>query len=47
MSSLRAAISENGHLMAEINFIFLKTYPRSKFKCFEYQIWTSGKRSEK
>ena len=47
MSSLRAQIFENSCFVAEIYFIFLKTSPRSNFKCFEYQIWTSVKRSEK
>ena len=47
MSSLRAAIFENCHFAAEIYFIFLKTHPRSNFKCFQCQIWTSVKRLEK
>ena len=35
ISSLRAPISENSHFAAEIYFIFLKTQPRSNFKCFQ------------
>ena len=47
MSSIRPLIFENSHFVAEIHFIFLKTHLRSNFKCFQYQIWTSAKRSEK
>ena len=43
MSSLRAPIFENSHFVAEVYFIFIKTSPRSNFRCFEYQIWTSVK----
>ena len=46
LSSLRAPIFENSHFVAEIDFIFLKARPRSNFKGFQYQIWTSVKRSE-
>ena len=33
MSSLRAPFFENSHFVAYIYFIFLKTHPRSNFKC--------------
>ena len=35
---------ETLNYLAEIHFIFLKTSPRSKFKGFQYQIWTSVNR---
>ena len=47
MSLLRAPILKNNQFLAEIFFIFLKTRPGSNFKGFQYQIWTSVKRSEK
>ena len=47
MSSLRVKIFENSNFVAEVYIIFLKTPHRSNFKCFQYQIWTSVKKSEK
>ena len=44
---LRAPIFKNSHGLAKIYFIFSKTHPKSNFKGFKYQIWTSVKRSEK
>ena len=35
MSSLRAPVFENSNFVAEIYFIFLKTCPRSNFKCYK------------
>ena len=47
MFLLRGPVFKNSHSVAEIYFIFLKTGPRSIFKGFQYQIWTSVKRLEK
>ena len=47
MSSLKVLIFENSNFVDEIYFIFLKTRPRLNFKCFQYQIYTSVKKSEK
>ena len=47
MSLLRHPIFKNDHFVAEIDFIYLKTSPRSNYKGFQYQSWTSVKRSEK
>ena len=35
MSSLTAPVFENSDFVAEIYFIFLKTRPKSNFKCFQ------------
>ena len=43
MSLLRAPIFKNSHILAEIDFIFLKARRRSNFKGFQYQIQTSVK----
>ena len=47
MSLSRKPIFKNSHFLAEIYFIFLKTHRKSNFRGFQYQIWTSVKRSEK
>ena len=47
VSLLRGLIFKNSHFVADIYFIFIKTCPRSNFKGFQYQIWTSVQRSEK
>ena len=46
MSFLGAPISRNCLFLAEIDFLFQKTRRRSSFKGFQYQIWTSAKKSE-
>ena len=47
MSSLKVPTFESSNFVAEIYFMFLKTHPKSNFKCFQYQISTSMKRSKK
>ena len=47
MSLLTALIVKNSLILAVIYFIFIKKHPRPNFKCFQYQIWTSVKRSGK
>ena len=47
MYSLTAPIVKNNHILAEIYFIFLKKRPRTNLKVFQYEIWTSVKRSKK
>ena len=36
MSLLTGTIFENQHLFAGMYFLFLKTRPKTKLKCFEY-----------
>ena len=45
MSLLTALIFKNSHILARIYFIFLTKRRRPKLKGFQYQIWTSVKRS--
>ena len=47
MSLLIALIAKNSHVLAGIYFIFLKKHLRPILKCFQYQISTSVKRSQK
>ena len=47
MSLLTAPVFKNSQVLAEIYFISLKKQPRSNFKGFQYQIWTSVKRWKK
>ena len=44
ISLLTTRIVQNNHILAEIYFTFLKSYPRLKLKNFQYQIWTSVKK---
>ena len=43
---LTALIVKNSHILIGIYFIFLKKRPRPNLKGFQYQTWTSVKRSE-
>ena len=47
MSLLAALIFKNFHNLAVIYYIFLKKPPRPNLKGFQYQMWTSVKRSGK
>ena len=47
ISLLRDPIFKNIYVVAEVDFIFLKTRRRSNFKRFQYQFWISVKGSEK
>ena len=47
MSLLLFLIVKNNHNLAGTYFILLKIHTRRNFKGFQYQIWTSVKRSEK
>ena len=46
MSLLTATVVKNIGIYAGIYFIFLKKRPRPNLKGFQYQIWTSVKRSK-
>ena len=45
MRLLTALIVKGIHILAGISFIFLTERPRPNFKGFQYQIWTSVKKS--
>ena len=45
MSLLTALIVENSHILARIYFIFLRHVLDHTLKCYQYEIWTSVKRS--
>ena len=45
MSLLTVLIVKSIHILAGISFIFLTERPRPNFKGFQYQIWTSVKKS--
>ena len=49
MSFLTALIVKSSHIFAGTYFIFMKmrSRPNLKLKDFQYEIWTSMKRSEK
>ena len=47
MSLLIATFVKKSHLQARMYFIFLKKRTKTNLKFFDYQIWTSVKRSEK
>ena len=47
MSLLTALIAKKSHVLAGIYFFFLKKRLRPNLKSFQYQIWTSVKRSGK
>ena len=47
MSSLTVLIAKNSHILAVIYFILLQNFPKLNLKGFQYQIWTSVKRSGK
>ena len=45
VSLLTAPIAKNIHILTGIYFIFLKKRPRPSLKVFQYQIWTSVRKS--
>ena len=47
LSLFSAPIAKTSHIFAGIFFILLKKGPRPNLKGFQYQIWSSAKRSEK
>ena len=47
MSLLTDLIVKSSHILAEIFFTFLNKSLRPNLKSFQYQIWTSVKRSRK
>ena len=46
MSLLTIPIVKNSHILAGIYFIFLRKRPRPNTKVYQYQIWSSAKRSK-